>query len=58
MLVDAIGTKKAKYLPNNAAVAAYLKSKELSDTVIFTMGAGDIYLWGKSITDTIHSKYE
>lgn len=38
-----------KFLAGKKEVIEYLAEKNLQGTVIFTMGAGDVYLWGKDI---------
>jgi len=37
------------FLPGKDKVVEFLSEKNLQDTVIFTMGAGDVYLWHKNI---------
>jgi len=37
------------FLPGKEEVIEFLSEKNLQDTVIFTIGAGDIYLWHKEI---------
>ena len=48
-------TSRLHYLHTYDEVADFLKSHKKPDDVIITMGAGDIYLWGKRLLNDLKS---
>jgi len=44
------------FCADESAVLAYLAAKDLADTAIFTLGAGDIFLWHERIMALIKEK--
>ena len=44
-----VNQKNVIYCPNKKATIEYLKKQDLENTAIFTLGAGDIFLWHREI---------
>lgn len=57
VLAKKITHPKATYLLGKEAVLNYIASQNLENTLLFTMGAGDIYTWSQEII-SILKKYE
>jgi UDP-N-acetylmuramate--alanine ligase len=47
--------KRVEFCPDQEAVLNFLKKEKVRDTAIFTLGAGDIFLWHKAIRKVIEA---
>jgi len=59
ILTDEINkiNKNANYIKNFAGFLEYTKNRSLSNTVLVTVGAGDIFSWHEAIIDKIKKSY-